>query len=70
MDRLTREERSFMVASRRTDPPHDEGEGAWPWPLPTTGRSAERIIGPTDDWRILGTDEDPLVKEQLAAPTR
>lgn len=28
--------------------------------------SAERIILPTDDWTKLGTDEDPLVREQLA----
>jgi hypothetical protein len=27
-------------------------------------RGAERIIGPADDWRVLGTDQDPL--EHLA----
>jgi hypothetical protein len=26
-------------------------------------RSAERVIRKEDDWRILGTDEDPVVKE-------
>ena len=30
--------------------------------------SAERIILPTEDWRKLGTDEDPLVKEKAVVP--
>ena len=30
-------------------------------------RSAERNILPADDWRLLGTDEDPIVKELLPA---
>ena len=31
-------------------------------------RSAERIILPTEDWRKLGTEEDPLVAEMAATP--
>jgi nitrite reductase/ring-hydroxylating ferredoxin subunit len=31
-------------------------------------RSAERIILPTEDWRKLGTEEDPLVAEMEAMP--
>ena len=30
-------------------------------------RSAERNIAPSDDWRLLGTDADPLVSELLPA---
>jgi hypothetical protein len=37
-----------------------------PW---TTIRSAERNIAPTDDWRKLGTEEDPMVREILAEVT-
>jgi nitrite reductase/ring-hydroxylating ferredoxin subunit len=32
-------------------------------------RSAERNIHPTNDWRLLGTDEDPFVKELAAQAT-
>ena len=28
-------------------------------------RSAEKILAPGEDWRILGTDEDPTVIEKL-----
>jgi hypothetical protein len=28
-------------------------------------RSAEKILAPNEDWRILGTDEDPTVIEKL-----
>jgi hypothetical protein len=28
-------------------------------------RSAEKILAPGEDWRILGTDEDPIVIEKL-----
>src|SRR5919197_734300 len=30
-----------------------------------TIRSAEKILEPGEDWRILGTDDDPVVKEAL-----
>ena len=33
----------------------------------TTFRSAEKILEPGEDWRILGTDDDPLVQEELLA---
>ncbi len=33
-------------------------------------RSAERIILPTDDWRLLGTAADPVVQELKAAPAK
>ena len=33
-------------------------------------RSAERNIAPDDDWRELGTDEDPMVQEIVAAIAR
>ncbi|AEA26088.1 Phthalate 4,5-dioxygenase [Pseudonocardia dioxanivorans CB1190] len=32
-----------------------------------TFRSAEKILEPGEDWRILGTDDDPLVREELLA---
>jgi phthalate 4,5-dioxygenase oxygenase subunit len=28
-------------------------------------RSAEKVLEPGEDWRILGTDEDPMVIEKL-----
>ncbi|MBO0747781.1 MAG: hypothetical protein J2O47_05505, partial [Acidimicrobiaceae bacterium] len=31
-------------------------------------RVGEKILEPGEDWRVIGTDEDPLVKESLAAP--
>jgi hypothetical protein len=33
----------------------------------TTFRSAEKILEPGEDWRILGTDDDPTVKEAMLA---
>jgi phthalate 4,5-dioxygenase len=33
----------------------------------TTFRSAEKILEPGEDWRILGTDDDPLVQEEKLA---
>ncbi|HEX4829725.1 MAG TPA: Rieske 2Fe-2S domain-containing protein [Trebonia sp.] len=30
-------------------------------------RGAEKILEPGEDWRVLGTDDDPVVKEALAA---
>jgi len=33
-------------------------------------RSAEKVLGATEDWRTLGTDEDPMVKEILGAAER
>ena len=32
-------------------------------------RAAERIIAPGDDWRVLGTDKDPLEQSEQVAPT-
>jgi hypothetical protein len=31
-------------------------------------RSAEKILGPGEDWRLLGTPEDTIVAEVTAAP--
>jgi phthalate 4,5-dioxygenase oxygenase subunit len=28
-------------------------------------RGAEKILGPGEDWRVLGTDADPVVQEAL-----
>ena len=28
-------------------------------------RGAEKILEPDEDWRSLGTDEDPVVREAL-----
>jgi hypothetical protein len=28
-------------------------------------RGAEKILEPGEDWRVLGTDEDPVVQEAL-----
>jgi phthalate 4,5-dioxygenase len=48
-------------------------EGKEPPGLPGPGRNfmeiraAEKILDQGEDWRILGTDEDPVVKEGLAA---
>jgi phthalate 4,5-dioxygenase len=33
-----------------------------------TIRSAEKILEPGEDWRILGTDHDPVVQEALITP--
>jgi phthalate 4,5-dioxygenase len=33
----------------------------------TTFRSAEKILEPGEDWRVLGTDDDPAVREAMAA---
>jgi nitrite reductase/ring-hydroxylating ferredoxin subunit len=33
-----------------------------------TIRSAEKILDSHEDWRILGTDDDPVVREALALP--
>ncbi|MBO0804577.1 MAG: Rieske 2Fe-2S domain-containing protein [Nocardiopsaceae bacterium] len=33
-------------------------------------RGAEKILEPGEDWRVLGTDDDPVVKEALAARPR
>jgi nitrite reductase/ring-hydroxylating ferredoxin subunit len=38
-----------------------------PSPLFQKIRSAERNIRPEDDWRLLGTDEDPMVAELVLA---
>jgi nitrite reductase/ring-hydroxylating ferredoxin subunit len=40
------------------DPPATDPSLPW-----TSIRSAERNITPDDDWRVLGTDEDPMVRE-------
>jgi phthalate 4,5-dioxygenase len=32
-------------------------------------RSAEKILAPGEDWRYLGTDEDPIVAELMAEAT-
>jgi phthalate 4,5-dioxygenase len=28
-------------------------------------RGAEKILEPGEDWRVLGTDDDPIVREAL-----
>jgi hypothetical protein len=33
-------------------------------------RSAEKVLAPGEDWRILGTDEDPTVIEKLGLRER
>jgi hypothetical protein len=43
-------------------------------PPGTTGdfrsiRGAEKILEPGEDWRVLGTADDPVVRESLAAQT-
>jgi hypothetical protein len=30
-------------------------------------RGAEKILEPGEDWRVLGTDEDPVVQEALGS---
>jgi phthalate 4,5-dioxygenase oxygenase subunit len=35
----------------------------------TTIRSAEKILEPGEDWRVLGTDDDPVVGESLRSAT-
>ncbi|WP_424562229.1 hypothetical protein [Trebonia sp.] len=32
-------------------------------------RGAEKILEPGEDWRDLGTDDDPVVREALSATT-
>jgi phthalate 4,5-dioxygenase oxygenase subunit len=31
----------------------------------TSIRGAEKILEPGEDWRLLGTDDDPVVQEAL-----
>jgi hypothetical protein len=33
-------------------------------------RSAEKVLAPSEDWRVLGTNDDPMVQryEELEAP--
>ena len=31
-------------------------------------RVGEKVLDPDEDWRVIGTDDDPIVKESLAAP--
>jgi phthalate 4,5-dioxygenase len=33
----------------------------------TSIRGAEKILEPGEDWRVLGTDEDPVVQEALGS---
>jgi hypothetical protein len=30
-------------------------------------RGAEKILEPGEDWRVLGTDDDPVVREALGS---
>ena len=30
-------------------------------------RGAEKVLADGEDWRVLGTDDDPIVREALAA---
>jgi phthalate 4,5-dioxygenase len=51
------------LAAEGTKPPALAGDGH----DFTTFRSAEKILEPGEDWRILGTDDDPTVQEAVFA---
>jgi phthalate 4,5-dioxygenase len=63
---IIRARRMLIDAARNLEsgiePPGLDPNGAW-----HKIRSAERNIAPDDDWRKLGTDEDPMVQEIVAA---
>jgi phthalate 4,5-dioxygenase oxygenase subunit len=63
---IIRARRMLIDAARNLEkgiePPGLDPNGPW-----HKIRSAERNIAPDDDWRKLGTDEDPMVQEIVAA---
>ena len=49
-----------VLADRGEDPPARDGGGF------RAIRGAEKILAEGEDWRVLGTDDDPVVREALA----
>jgi phthalate 4,5-dioxygenase len=53
--------RAAKALGRGEEPPALAGAGDF-----RAIRGAEKILAEGEDWRVLGTDDDPIVKEALA----
>ena len=63
--------RRLRRAYERHCEPVGDGEASVDPNLPYKGiRSAEKILAPGEDWRLLGTDADPIVVEVAAQEGR